>query len=220
MIPEKVSQWLDHNFGSHAAFLDHGFGAVAVYDNQVADSVVGDRVDIGVETDEAHQRKGLAYRTTCMALDQAFDRGLRQIGWHCHLVNAPSVETAEKVGFTLQREYRAYAVHFDVESHAKIANVIGGEFISQAAEVLVKGNCREAHDLFERALGFSTHDEFGVYLAAARTAARCNESEIAFTRLASAVERGWSPTDESAYPELSRLLSDPLWLDLRLAQDR
>ena len=225
-IPEKVSQWFDHNFGSRAAFLSRGFGAAAVHDDQVvawsfADSVVGDRADIGVETDEAHQRKGLAYCTTCLTLEQAFDRGLRQIGWHCHLINVPSVKTAEKAGFQLQREYPAYAVHFDVEKHAGLANVIGGEIIGQATAALEAGSYQEAHSLFDRAFGFSINDEPDVHLLAACAAAGCNELDIAFARLASAVALGWSPpTDGSAYPELARLQSDPRWLDLRLAQDR
>lgn len=225
-IPEKVSQWIDHNFGSRASFLDHGFGAVAVHNRQViawclADSVVGDRSDIGVETDVAHQQKGLAYCTTCMTLEQAFDRGFKQIGWHCHLVNAPSVKTAEKVGFILQREYRAYAVHFDVEEHVNIANVIGVEFVSQATQALERGDCQESHDLLERMFRFCAPQKAAAYLLAARAAAGCDESDIAFEKLADAVARGWSPsTDASAYPELSRLQSDPRWLDLRLAQDR
>jgi len=219
-IPGKVVQWLDHNFGSRAAFLDHGLGAAAIQDDQIvawclADSLVGDCADIGVETDEAHQRKGLAYCTTCTTLEQAFDRGLRQIGWHCHLVNVPSVRTAEKAGFTLQRECRVYAVHFDVEGHAKIANVIGVEFISQATEALERGDCQESHDLLERMFGFCTPQKAAIYLLAARAAAGCDESDIAFERLASAVARGYSPsTNASAYPELSRLRSDSRWLDL------
>ncbi|MFC2105502.1 GNAT family N-acetyltransferase [Candidatus Bipolaricaulota bacterium] len=219
-IPEKVSQWLDHNFGSRAAFLDRGFGAAAVCDDQVvawclADSVVGDRADIGVETDEAHQRKGLAYCTTCMTLEQAFDRGLRQIGWHCHFINIPSVKTAEKVGFSLQREYRAYAVHFDVEEHANIANVIGVEFITQATEALERGACQESNDLLERMFGFCTPQKAAAYILAARAAAGCDESDVAFERLASAVKRGWSPTtDANAHPELVSLQADSRWLDL------
>jgi RimJ/RimL family protein N-acetyltransferase len=218
-IPEKVSQWLDSNFGSRAAFLDHGLGAVAIHDNQIiawclADSVVRQRTDIGVETDEAHQRRGLAYCTTCRTLEQAFDRGLKQIGWHCHLVNVPSVKTAEKAGFQCSYEYPAYAVHFDVEKHSKLADIIGDEIVGQASEALEKGDYREAHGLFDRGLGFFAHDDPDIYLLAARAAVRCGDSNTAFARLTSAVLRGWTTMDEGVCPEFVQLQSDPRWLDL------
>jgi len=215
-----VSQWFDHNFGLCSQFLSHGFGTIAIHSDQVvawslADSVVGDSADIGVETDEAHRRKGLGYCSVSLTLEQAFARGIRQIGWHYHLINVPSVKTAEAAGFQLQREYPAYAVHVDVERHAELANIVGAEFITQATVALEKGNCQEAHSLFNRTFGFSVHDESGVYLLAARAAVSSNDLDAAFTRLASAVERGWSATaNNSTNPEFVQLQSDPRWLDL------
>lgn len=78
-IPERIARWFEHNFGSQAGFLDRGFGAAAIQANRIvawclSDSVVGDRSDVGVETEEPHRRKGLAYCTTSKALEQAFAR--------------------------------------------------------------------------------------------------------------------------------------------------
>ena len=106
-------------------------------------------------------------------------------------------------------------MHFDVEKHAGLVNIIGAEFISQATEALEKANYQEAHNLFGRAFGFFIHDEPGVHLLAARAAAGCNEPDTAFARLERAVALGWSTTaDGTSYPELAQLQSDPRWLDL------
>ena len=219
-IPEKVEQWFDHNFGSRYAFLQRGFGAVAVHDNRIvgwclADSVASNRADIGPETEEAHQRKGLAAATTCLTLEQGFDRGLEKIGWHCHVINEPSIKTANSAGFKLNYEYPAYAVHFDVEKHVELASMIGDEIVGQAREALHNGFCEEAHRLFECALGFSTHEDPAVYVQAAHAASCCNEIDVAFTRLENAFTLGWiPPTRERVQPELARLTTDPRWTAL------
>ncbi|MBU1049430.1 GNAT family N-acetyltransferase [Candidatus Bipolaricaulota bacterium] len=131
-VHETVLEWLDHNFGSQAAFLEHGLGAVAIYENEVvawclADSVVGDRADIGVETEEAHQRKGLAYATTCLVLEKARDHGINHVGWHCHAINTPSVKTATKVGFRFQSEYVLYPMYIDVGKHSQLVKIVAEE---------------------------------------------------------------------------------------------
>ena len=135
-MPEKMTQWFDHNFGSHQAFLERGFGAVAMHSERIvgwclADSIAASQSDIGPEVDEAHRQKGLAYGMTCLTLEQGFARGLERIGWHCHVINIQSVKTAEKAGFKFQYEYPAYAVHFDVEKHTELAQMIGDEIVGR-----------------------------------------------------------------------------------------
>ena len=134
-IPTKVGEWLESNFGSREAFLRHGgLGAIATHEGEVVswcltDSVVGDRADIGVETVEPHQRKGLAYATTCLVLESALERGIRRVGWHCHAINVPSVKTATRAGFELQYEYVLYFFYVDLAKHEKLV-----EFVGKASE--------------------------------------------------------------------------------------
>ncbi|MFC2095449.1 GNAT family N-acetyltransferase [Candidatus Bipolaricaulota bacterium] len=219
-IPESIAQWFNHNFGSKRGFLEHGFGAVAIHDGRIvgrclADSVDGDRADIGPEIDEAHRQKGLAYCTTCLTLEQGFARGLKKIGWHCLVINTPSVRTADKAGFQLQYEYPAYVVQFDPEKHKNLADMIGDEIIGQATDAFGDGDIPEAHRLFERALAFYSPVDPTAWLLAARAAAGRGEANAAFDWLAQAVSRGWVPGAEASdYPELTGLQSDSRWLEI------
>ncbi len=129
---EKVLEWLRSNFGSLDAFLEHGFGAVAICRDEIvawclADSVVENRADIGVETEEAHQRKGLAYATTCLAVEIARERGIGHLGWHCHAINTPSVKTATKARFELHSEYVLYPMYIDIAQHAQLTDLVAHE---------------------------------------------------------------------------------------------
>ena len=129
---EKVLEWLDNNFGSQEAFLGNGLGAIAIHKGEVvawclADSVVGNQADIGVETEEAHQRKGLAYATTCLVLEIALERGIHHLGWHCHAINIPSVKTAVKAGFEIQSEYVLYAMYIDIAKHSQLVEIVAKE---------------------------------------------------------------------------------------------
>lgn len=216
-LPAKVTEWITSNFVSKELFLEQGLGSVAIHDGKIVawclpDSVSGTGTDVGVETLEDHRRKGLAYCTTCQTLDQAFEKELSSVGWHCHVINTGSVKTAEKAGFELQYEYPAYVVHFDEEKHAKLAKMIGDEIVGHATEALNAGEHQEAHRLFEKALSFSAHTEATVYVMAARAAAGTRNMEQAFARLHQAVSLGWKPESLSAISDdFSLLRSDPRW---------
>jgi len=217
VLHEKVTAWLKSNFGSEAKFLERAFGAVAVHQGEVAawclpDSVGNQRTDIGVETTSEHQQRGLATFCTCLVLEQAFDRGIETVGWHCHQINLPSNKTAQKTGFKLQYEYPAYAIQFDPEQHQKLADVIGVEFIEQAEAALAREDYVEAHMLFSRLLGFHQPVAATTFLNAARSAAMAKCSEDAFRWLTSgpALEEGFSSQLLDA-KEFRSLHSDPRW---------
>ena len=48
--------------------------------------------------------------TANAAVHHAFSKGLRCVGWHYPEENAASRRTAEKAGFTLEREYDTYRI--------------------------------------------------------------------------------------------------------------
>jgi len=219
-IPETVADWLDANFGSRDGYLKHGFGAVAVRENAVVawcltDSVGQASCDIGVETEEAHRKRGLASLTTAHVLQQAVARGLRQVGWHCHAINVPSVKTAESAGFRMASEYVLYPIQFDVEKHAKLVEIVAAEFAQDVREALARGAGAEAARLSVTLLRLASEESPEPFVLAARAAAAAGETECALTYLETATAAGWlTPADAEGLPELARLIEDPRWQEL------
>lgn len=63
------------------------------------------RYELGIETVEAYQRKGIATHLADAVVRHAFAQGAQEIGWHCWAANRPSVATAVKVGFEKVLDY-------------------------------------------------------------------------------------------------------------------
>ena len=98
-------------------FLAHSFGTCAVTGGAIAGMCTseyntGTRVEVGINTMEAYQRKGVASALLWAFAQIAFARGVTEIGWHCWSENTPSVGTALKNGFRFVREYPATVAYF------------------------------------------------------------------------------------------------------------
>ncbi len=109
-IPEHVTDWMKTNWGSVSSFMKKGFGFCTLHDKKMvswslADCVSGKACEIGIHTHEDYRRRGLASLTAAATVDYALSNGFRHVGWHCDEYNLPSIETAEKVGFKLERKY-------------------------------------------------------------------------------------------------------------------
>lgn len=94
-------------------FLSHSFGTVMVGDGSVlgwclSEYNLNDRCEIGIGTNEAYQRKGLATLAGIHMINQALEKGIRRVGWHCWLRNEGSNATARKLGFKHINEHGAY----------------------------------------------------------------------------------------------------------------
>ncbi len=50
----------------------------------------------------------MATLTTAAIVDYALSHGFSSVGWHCEEYNLPSMKTAEKAGFKLERKYIQY----------------------------------------------------------------------------------------------------------------
>lgn len=74
--------------------------------------IVNDRLELGIETQEAHQGKGYAYAACCALIDACLQKGLEPV-WSCGSYNDASQKLAEKLGFvpTLKRAYYHLAPH-------------------------------------------------------------------------------------------------------------
>lgn len=108
---------MDHaeNWPSRDAFLALNCGVCAIRDDAIvsyalADCVVGDRCELGVATEAAHRRRGLATLVTAAAIERAQAAGIQEIGWQCFASNAGSIAVAEKVGFQPFADYLAYSM--------------------------------------------------------------------------------------------------------------
>jgi RimJ/RimL family protein N-acetyltransferase len=113
--PRHLEGWVRGNWRSTADFLVSGFGVAALCANEVvgwsiADCVVDDACEIGIHTAGDWRRRGLGAFTANGAIRLAFSLGMGSVGWHCHETNVASSRTAEKAGFTLEREYTEYGV--------------------------------------------------------------------------------------------------------------
>lgn len=66
------------------------------------------RYELGIETLEAYQHKGIATHLTSAVIKHAFSKGATEIGWHCWAANKPSIATALKAGFEKVLDYPVY----------------------------------------------------------------------------------------------------------------
>lgn len=65
----------------------------------------GPRCEVGIATVDEYQRRGFGTLAGCAFLEEAIQRGYRQIGWHCWKDNQASAALARKLGFSLFNEY-------------------------------------------------------------------------------------------------------------------
>lgn len=66
------------------------------------------RYELGIETIEAYQRKGIATHVASAVIKHAFNKGATEIGWDCSATNTPSRATALKLGFEKVLDYPVY----------------------------------------------------------------------------------------------------------------
>jgi len=96
-------------------FLEKSFGYVVTHGGRVvgfcmSEYNTGNRCELGIATNEAYQRRGLAKLTAAATILHALAAGIDEIGWHCAADNVASVATAESLGFERAAEYRVHWV--------------------------------------------------------------------------------------------------------------
>ncbi|MCA9978431.1 MAG: GNAT family N-acetyltransferase, partial [Anaerolineales bacterium] len=128
-------------------FLAKSFGVCAIHADKIvgwclSEYNCGPRCEIGIATDEAHQRKGLATAMATAVIQHALSQGIHQIGWLCWADNTPSSATARKLGFQLIAEMPAFPTFFDDVIH----------FGVQGNLCFSAGDFEQAVDWYERAV--------------------------------------------------------------------
>ncbi|MBU1049884.1 GNAT family N-acetyltransferase, partial [Candidatus Bipolaricaulota bacterium] len=125
-----------HFWTTMEAYDRDGFGFAAVQDSKIVshsltDHVVGDRCEIGVQTDPAHRMKGLGVHVASRTANEAFKRGLKHVGWMSWANNAGSIAVSLKAGFTEKCLYDVYINHWPAENPE---NMTAEEFRAFAQE--------------------------------------------------------------------------------------
>lgn len=115
-ITDHLESWTSPDL-----FLQHAIGHCVIHDGTVvshcmADSVVGDRCELGVGTEEAYRGRGFGALVTRQTVARCLDRGIRRIGWHCHASNAASMRIAETNGLVEATTYVAFSSTFPAEN--------------------------------------------------------------------------------------------------------
>jgi RimJ/RimL family protein N-acetyltransferase len=96
-------------WGGVQNFLAHGFGYCVLADGELASACdspfcAGGRAEIGVETKEAHRRKGLARQAATRFIAESLMRGLEP-SWECWWENEASRCLAARLGFDWLEDY-------------------------------------------------------------------------------------------------------------------
>lgn len=98
---------------SPALFVERGLGMAALFGGRVACWCTSEYVSpamcgIGIATDPAHQRRGIATATAARVVAAWLRRGVTPY-WGCRAENLPSARVAQKLGFTLVEECEVWA---------------------------------------------------------------------------------------------------------------
>jgi RimJ/RimL family protein N-acetyltransferase len=206
-LPDQIPGWIKHNWGSKDYFFAKAFGAVTLHESKIvswslADCVSGTGCEIGIHTDPAYRRRGLAAVTAARVVDYALSHGLTEVGWQCAEDNTGSFRTAEKVGFELERRYTSYYMFLD-----------GAEHLSETAYLAFKADrFQDCADLCEQVFVLRTDMPHYIYHMAARAWAAVGNTDQALTYLNETASRGWPHRDYTAgCAEFEQLQGSPQW---------
>jgi RimJ/RimL family protein N-acetyltransferase len=94
---------LEAFWGDVDLFLKHGVGVAVMHGDEVVSRchtvfVGAGEAEIGIETSEAHRRRGLATLAASAFIEASFERNLEP-AWSCWFNNEASVALAEHLGF-------------------------------------------------------------------------------------------------------------------------
>ncbi|MBK8989339.1 MAG: GNAT family N-acetyltransferase [Chloroflexi bacterium] len=206
---EYVAEEMVSERPSAADFLAQSFG-VCVLDGPrivgwcMSEYNTGGRCELGIETADAYQRRGLARATATAVIREAVRRGYTEIGWICDADNQPSIAAAQKLGFQLWHEDPTYYAFFDpVINYGVHGN---GRFR--------QGQYHQAVVWYEKALSLGDGPVWLFWNAACAYAHVGNQTQV-FANLNRAVAAGFADRAALEQSEHFRPLHDrPQWTAL------
>ena len=208
-IPDHIFSWIKWNWESLENYRNLGFGFCTMYENTVvswslADCVTNDgRCEIGIQTRPDYRRQGLAAITAAAGVDHALNNGFTEVGWQCNEDNVGSYKTAERVGFSHERDYTHHYCMFS-SVH---------QLVEKAWYAYRNGHPpAEAVESYERLFALSDDFPDYIYHVAALANAALGNSEKAIRYLNAAVDRDWSYSEfTEECEEFSILHGTPEW---------
>jgi GNAT superfamily N-acetyltransferase len=190
-----VEEWLACSFGVCAVHGDELAGwCLSEYN-------LDERCEIGIETCEPYRRRGLGTAMVATLIDEAYQRGVRRVGWHCYASNLASAATARKAGLTKVADHVVYEVWAD----RTWGLAVNGNL------AMLDGRQEEALDWLRRAVARGDAHRW-VLLRAARVAGTLGHEEETLAYLQEALARGGLDREALvSSPELNDLRGAAMW---------
>jgi RimJ/RimL family protein N-acetyltransferase len=218
-----IEEWvpLGQGWGSLDSFLENGVGFCVVHGNDIvarcmadcrghsrADCRAGERIDVGIITDPAHRRRGLASIAAAATAEYCLSHGFSEVGWHCDYDNPGSWKTAEKVGFERASEYFYYYYIYELADQ-----------LSQLGwSCFKRGEYGETAGYYEQVFALRDDHPNYYYNCAAEAWGALGNREMALKYLALAAEKGWAALEHTRHVERLQVLhGTPEWEEI-LAQ--
>jgi len=207
-----VEEWtpLGQGWGSLDNFLENGVGFCVVHGDEIvarcqADCRAGERIDVGIITDPAHRRRGLASTVAAATVEYCLGHGFSTVGWHCDYDNPGSWKTAEKVGFERAREYFYYYYIYELPDQ-----------LSQLGwSCFKRGEYHKTAGFYEQVFALREDNPDYYYNCAAEAWGALGNAEMALKYLTLAAERGWAHLEYTRKVERLQLLhGTPEWEQL------
>lgn len=106
------SRDLVSNYGSFAEFKKQGLGFVILDKGKIVSgassyAACGDCIEIEIDTEKSHRRKGLAAACGARLIYECLERGIYP-SWDAH--NRESARLAQKLGYEISHSYTAYEI--------------------------------------------------------------------------------------------------------------
>lgn len=190
-------------------FLAKSFGTCVLHGARIvgwcmSEYNAGGRCELGIETADEYQRRGLARAAAFAVIRAAAERGYSEIGWICDADNQPSVATAQNLGFQLWHEDLTYYAFFDpVINYGVHGN---GRFRHR--------QYHEAIIWYEKAISLGDVPVWLLWNAACAYAHTGKRAQV-FTYLAEAIDAGFTDRESLERSEhFQALHGSPQWVAL------
>jgi RimJ/RimL family protein N-acetyltransferase len=224
---DAIEEWepLGQLWGGVDSFLENGAGFCVVHGNDIvsrcmadcrghsrADCRAGERIDVGIITDPAHRRRGLASIAAAATVEYCLSHGFSEVGWHCDYDNPGSWKTAEKVGFERASEYFYYYYIYE----------LADQLAQLGWSCFKRGEYRETAAYYEQVFALREEHPDYYYNCAAEAWGALGNKEMALKYLALAIENGWAALEHTRQVERLQLLhGSPEWEEIlaRIAQN-
>ncbi len=200
---DDVRESIIENWSSVDNFLENGFGYVYIVDGGVvsrciADCVVEDKCELGVETEEDYRQKGYCTQVVIATLNYCKNNNIKNVGWHCWDNNIPSYKLAEKVGFKQKKDIKVYFGWYNLYDNY----LVNGNYYLKI-NVNYKLSAEFYTRAFENNYGFVWH-----YYNAACAYWKINKREEAKKYYQIALKNGWKGIESLKSSPLCEYLYD------------